>query len=1271
MKQRLGLAAIALLTGLFAFSPAMAQRPDDAQWIWLDVGDPLKEAPAGTVWFRHEVRSDSPSTGAVRILCDDHFVLWVNNQKIGEGGADRVYRFTLSGIVGRGPNVIAVEATNKGGPAGLYIDGEVRTQGGRYYRFDGGPQWRATSVRPQGDAWRKPGFDTSAWSPVKVLGPHEKTPWRHIELKETYLDRFAVAEGFKLERIAEPNLVGSLVAITWGNRGRLIASRERGPILSVIDSDGDGRFDKVVEYSNQVTNCQGLCMVFDDLYAVGQGPRGTGVYRLPDRNHDDRADSVEVVHLHVGRYGRGPGIGEHGPHDVVFGPDGWLYHNLGNHAWIGAKPEPTSGSLVSYEGTLLQPKFEDARGHARGIGIPGGSIWRFTPDGAHWYREVVGFRNEYDIAFRSDGELFTFDSDMEWDVGMPWYRPVRVNHCVPGAEFGWRSGCAKWPDYYFDSLPSVVDVGRGSPTGVVFYEHRQFPKQYRGRFLICDWSMGRILSVALEPQGASFTGRFENLVTGNPLNVSDIEVDRDGSVIFATGGRGTEGGVYRVSYPGGDTTPAKADNLAQLLDLPQFQAAWAREIALEVKRRMGDAWQTELEKVVRSGAPDHRIRALTLLAQLGPAPEPALLIETAGAESPAVRAFAALLLGNHRSPQVAQTLAGLLADADPRVRRRACEAFVHSGLEAPVEPLLELMGSDDRWLRYAARTALERVPADRWRKQVLASRNPWVVTHGLLALHHVGALDPVSALKAEADLLEGRLGSLTPQQTVDVMRMVGLTLIAGGRSPAVGTIAQRLRSAFPSGHWPVDAEAARLLAFLQVPEAVPMLLEAMQRDTDQAHQIHYALCLRYLNVGWNLASKKKLLDWYEGTRNWEGGHSFGPYLANIVGACLDRYRPDERTLLLAEWKQRPFATGLLLGRSRPEQFGRFEETLKRILEEKLPPPIAARREELLAQAIEALGRGGSPAAQQILRNLYDQYPDHREGIVRVLANYPNADNWPYYVRSLRFGDPTTLQLCLRALRKTRKKPEKPEQIRAVILAAQKLDDRQARIAVALLKQWTNTAPENPDDVKLAVAHYRDWFQRTYPDQPPAELPKVDRKQTKYTFEQLYNFLERDPRGRAGDPERGRKVFARATCIKCHRFLNEGENVGPDLTTVRRRFQRKEIIESIVYPSQVISDQYRMVTIITDDGVVYNGMPIPSASDDKNVVLLLQDASKVTIPRSSIEEMAPSKVSVMPVGVLKELSLQDIADLFAFLETSRFNEDVAGKPATKSEGGSGQ
>ncbi|MGE0610446.1 MAG: HEAT repeat domain-containing protein, partial [Pirellulales bacterium] len=678
---------LATLLTSAAIEISLAQAPAAGHWIWFDEGNPAEAAPAGKVWFRREVRADEPSTGSIRIACDDTFTLWVNGQKIGTGGGTATSRFILNGIVDRGPNVIAIEAENAGERAGLLVLGEVRGQSGRAVPFDSGPAWRATRTAPQGEAWLQSGFDDADWTSAKDLGAHEESPWKEISLAETYLDRFQVPEGFKLQRVAEPDLAGSLVCMAWGNRGRLFVSREKGPIMVLSDKDGDGVFDDATEFSPEIKNCQGLCMVGSAMLAVGEGPKGAGMYRLPDRDNDDKADEIEHLTEYKG------GIAEHGPHDVVLGPDGWLYHNLGNHAWIKQTPEPSSPIRAYYEGDVLQPRLEDPNGHAVGVPAPGGTIWRFTPDGQQWFLTTNGFRNHYDIAFNALGELFTFDSDMEWEVGMPFYRPIRVYHCTPGAEFGWRSGAGKWLPYYLDSLPPAAEVGRGSPTGVIFYEHRQFPAKHRGAFIVCDWSMGRILSVPLSREGSTFKGQAETLVSGNPLNVSDVEVDRDGSLIFCTGGRGTEGGVYRLSYVGEGTTDAvpAAETIEDALALPQPSARWSRELAGKIKSAHRALWEARLTKAARSDDPNVQIRALTLMSQVGPTPPTALLIDVTTAKSAEVRGFAAFLLGDRADATVLPALGKLLDDPSPIVQRRACEALVRSGLAGPPEALVKLM----------------------------------------------------------------------------------------------------------------------------------------------------------------------------------------------------------------------------------------------------------------------------------------------------------------------------------------------------------------------------------------------------------------------------------------------------------------------------------------------------------------------------------------------------------------------------------------------------
>ena len=131
--------------------------------------------------------------------------------------------------------------------------------------------------------------------------------------------------------------------------------------------------------------------------------------------------------------------------------------------------------------------------------------------------------------------------------------------------------------------------------------------------------------------------------------------------------------------------------------------------------------------------------------------------------------------------------------------------------------------------------------------------------------------------------------------------------------------------------------------------------------------------------------------------------------------------------------------------------------------------------------------------------------------------------------------------------------------------------------------------------------------------------------------------------------RGKALFTKVNCVKCHKFGVEGTGVGPDLTSVRRRFQRKEIVDSILYPSQVVSDQYRSVMVETKKGLIHSGLKL---SGGEKLTLLLSDGSRMEIPTTEIESQTLSKISVMPEGLIKELSLAEIADLFAYLETSK-------------------
>jgi len=188
-----------------------------------------------------------------------------------------------------------------------------------------------------------------------------------------------------------------------------------------------------------------------------------------------------------------------------------------------------------------------------------------------------------------------------------------------------------------------------------------------------------------------------------------------------------------------------------------------------------------------------------------------------------------------------------------------------------------------------------------------------------------------------------------------------------------------------------------------------------------------------------------------------------------------------------------------------------------------------------------------------------------------------------------------------------------------------------------------------EDWKPELRMWNRWFAQSFPKERP--LPNADVEKlpaSKYQFDALLNYLEKDERGKNGDVARGRVVFEKALCLKCHKYGNEGEGVGPDLTTLSKRFKRSDTLDSILYPSKVISDQYRSSLITTTKGQQLNGL---AATQGDTVTVLLNDGSKVCLKRDEIESQTASLVSVMPERLLDELSREEIADLFAFLEST--------------------
>ncbi len=1233
--------------------PAAAGR--EAEWIWSPAYE--KElAPAGTCYFRKSFYMGAPEHGVVQIACDDGYELYVNGQHVGGGKNWKLLdEYDITKYLARGQNTIAVEAVNsERGSAGLVARVAVKEKGNTHVDHSTDDTWKASLK--QFVQWQQPRFADVQWLSARSFGALGATlPWGNAVTVAGAEGRFRVTPEFHVEWVVDPQEAGSLVCMAFDEFGQIIASRENGPLVIMRDDDKDGLVETVAEYCDTMKNCQGLLTISGKVYVVGEGPQGPGLYRLADEDHDGRIDRTDVVLKFAGE------IREHGPHALALGPDGLLYMIVGNFSQIAQTYAEASPYHDFYEGDLITPRYEDASGHADGIKAPGGVIIRTDTSGTAVELFAGGLQNPYDLVFNAQGDLFTCDSDMEWDMPMSWYRPTRLVHVSAGSEFGWRSGWAKWPNYFVDSLPPTLELGRGSPAGIEVYDHFMFPRRYHNTLFMCDWSRGRILCIRPRPHGATYRATAEVFVEGKPLNVTDITVGPDGWLYFCTGGRDTEGGVYRIVWDG--KVPPKAmrrgEGINAALRQPQLASAWARQEVALIKQRLGDDWAKQLREVVKSSkAPQQvRLRALTLMQLYGPHPTTSLLVEVSRDRQPALRAKAARLMGL-RADDVAQArLIDLLSDDDLAVQRAACEAVVRGGAVAPPEKLLPLLNSPDRYVSWAAGRALQQVPRSQWAGAVLNERSARAFVNGATAL-----LGPEVDRKTVEGVLEQSSALirsyLSDEEFIDLLRVIQLALLKGQLSgDDVLSLRAQLADEYPSRDHHLNRELVRLLVYLQDPSLAARLVEQLRGDLPTVEKMHLVMHARFLEAGWTLPLKMQVLMAYEEAREIEGGHSFAGYVENAARDFFATFDERERQLVLAEGLKWPTSALSVLAKL-PEHPS--VETLEQIqnLDRQVKNLDTEAAKRLRIGICAVLGASGDPGAMAYLRELYDNEPDRRVPITIGLAQKPDGENWEYLVRSLSIVEGAAAQEVLTRLTQVDRTPDEPEVYRQVILRGLMLRQNGSRHAVALLEKWTGEKHGGGDaSWDAALAGWQQWFVEKYPDHPEPKLA-AESEGSHWTYPELLSFLG-GPQSSGGDTARGAMLFEKAQCIKCHRYGDRGDTVGPDLTDVSKRFQKKEILESILFPSQVISDQYATQAVVTTDGKTYTGMV--ATGSDGTLTVLQSSGEKIVIAADQVEQTMRTKASSMPEGLLNTLSLEDIADLFAFLGSAT-PQNVAREPA---------
>jgi len=523
----------------------------EPQWIWTSYGaEPGEEA-----WFRREFEVEGELKRALLWgMADDALEVYLNGDLIATAeGFDRML-IVQPLPLRAGKNVLAAWVRNAEEHGGLFLSLRARHVDGRLTHIGTDPDFLCAEVELPGWNLPDPVADAALWSASKSVGPLGTEPWgvpprRSINPQVSALagDAVGVPEGFRAELVYSVPRArqGSWVALTFDDAGRAITSDENGPLFRIELPEGSRgpRVERLPIDGGEIGEAQGLLYAFDALYvSVSRSKRfASGLYRLRDTDGDDRFDETELLRALEGE-------GEHGLHAVLLGPDEKLYLFAGNAVALPEDARASWGASLLPTG-LLPPRVLVPAGRPGELVRAGRAGWvaRTDRDGRRFELFAYGLRNPYDGAFDAEGDLFCFDSDMEWDLGLPWYRSSRLYHIVRGADYGARYGTGKWPYSFADTLPPAVEVGRTSPTGMVSGHELGFGGRWSRALFAGDWLNGRILAFFPEPVGSSYRAEFEVFAEGQPLQITDLAAGPDGGLYFTTGGRSTQSGLYRIS----------------------------------------------------------------------------------------------------------------------------------------------------------------------------------------------------------------------------------------------------------------------------------------------------------------------------------------------------------------------------------------------------------------------------------------------------------------------------------------------------------------------------------------------------------------------------------------------------------------------------------------------------------------------------------------------------------------------------------------------------
>jgi quinoprotein glucose dehydrogenase len=846
---------------------------------------------------------------------------------------------------------------------------------------------------------------------------------------------------------------------------------------------------------------------------------------------------------------------------------------------------------------------------SRATALRTGAIFRCRPDGSKMHTYSIGYRNPYrDVVFDANFNMFHADNDNE--DGSKW-TGCRLMHVPEGADFGWRlrpgAECCV-PDFIrgavYGELPGklspMLKTGRGSPAGLLLYNDTYFPDPYRGLLYYPDVFRKVIRAYQVVPDGATFDVTHEF-----ELLRSNDPLFRPCQMVL-----GPDGAMYVCDWRTDSGGAGKLWGDGKHGRIYRLSWKGAKEQPAIPLRGL-DSWakiakqaDEDLYKTLESENFSDRLRAQQEIVRRGEKQRDGLLKVLNDVDTKPVLARIAALgaLQSFWNADVAAAVIERLKDFSPDLRRLAADALaLHSkkGDNDAHEALVRHVSDDDFAVRRAVYLAIGHI-------------------------NHGGAAD-VIVNGLEFDKREDEYFTDGLVRALEHTGKDGITKLLALADSGSDTDRERVLAIYPS------------LRTRPAAEKLPVLLNNYHVKPEQKVALIRSYAYYQLDPPISVEPLVKFLDDLPAQPN-----------KKITQAQLNAVKLAALDVLASSGKVESgrLKTALLAMLKTDDPKSR-QAILQTIGAAKLTSAVpilldqleAAQDDAMKRLLIHTLGQLREPAtfgAVQVHVKAKD--PAMRIEVLRALSSIDNRPARKVAENLLADEDLQVQREAIVTLGKS---------VEGARLVGKRFADK--KLPRSLLPEVTESlrrfaSKEHPDVHDLLLRVVKGGLLVSL---EPAELKRVSEMVQKQ-----------------GDPTRGRKLYLNnkaVACISCHRLEGVGGSVGPDLTRVWDTLSLEKVMESMLDPSKEIKEGYQSFTATTKGGLTFNGLKVSQNAKE----LILKDATgkEVRIPAAELDEVVPSKTSLMPDDVVRHLSFNEFIDLVAFLRNRKSQEELRGMVLT--------